>query len=168
MFGPAGPGALLRDVFRLEAERVLALARLGRDPGAEAALDDVDARLGAALDGLERHGVAYPAHDVARRHGFGQHDYALLQLALLRWHGPGAVREVTRLLGDADREVRVSHAIALLLPGRDDWQAAYAELADLPIVREGLVTFTASGPDDAALGLGTAMRELLGLGLPPG
>jgi len=160
----ADTGTLLRAVFQLEGERTLALCRLGREPGAEAALEDVDARLAPVLHELEGRGVAYPAHAVARRYRLSEADYLVLQLALLPWHGASAVERTTGLLGERGPELRVSHAIALVLPGHDDWEAAQAALASLIVVVEGLVTLSPRTDGDAALVLGQATRELLGLG----
>ncbi|TNF30568.1 MAG: hypothetical protein EP329_13580 [Deltaproteobacteria bacterium] len=157
-------GTLLRAVFQLEAERTLGLCRLGRDPGAEAALEDVDGRLAPVLAALEERGVAYPAHAIAQRYRFSEADYLVLQLALLRWHGAAAVRQATALLGEEGPEVRASHAIALVLPGRDDWDAAAEALAGLTVVAEGVVVLEARPDGDAGLILGLAARELLGLG----
>lgn len=156
-------GALLRAVFRLEGERTLGLCRLGREPGAEAALEDVDARLTPALAALEALGVAYPTHDVARRYEFTDADYLVLQLALLPWHGPAAVQQATALLGEPGPEIRVSHVISLVLPGHDDWEAARDALASLRVLDEGLITLTTRPDGDPAVVLGVAVRELLGL-----
>jgi len=157
-------GALLRTVFQLEGERTLALCRLGRDPGAEAALEDVDARLAPALAALEARGVAYPGHAIARRYRLSEPDYIVLQLALLPWHGPGAVQQATSLIGDGEPELRASHAISLVLTGHDDWGAARAALASLPVLAEGVVVLLPRADGDPALVLGQATRELLGLG----
>lgn len=163
MTPPSSIEALLRAVFRLEGERTLALARLGRDPGAEVALEDVDARLGDALARLEARGVAYPAHDVARRYAFSIEDYLLLQLALARWHGDEATAELTSLLGDPGLEMRLSHAIGLLRPGFDDWTVARAQLEAFRVVTERLVVLAPRPDGDPAVTLGPALVELLGL-----
>lgn len=155
-------GAALRAVFRLEGERTVALARLGREPGAEVALEGIDAQLGAALEALADLGVAYPLHDVARRHRLGQDDYVVAQLALLRWHGVEAVGALTQVLGAPDDAVRLSHAILMVRPGRDDWQAAGAQIAALPVFTERLVELVGAG-DDPRLVPTQATRELLGL-----
>ncbi|PKN59044.1 MAG: hypothetical protein CVU56_02825 [Deltaproteobacteria bacterium HGW-Deltaproteobacteria-14] len=158
-----GTGALLRAVFRLEGERTLALCRLGREPGAEAALEDVEARLTPALAALEALGVAYPAHDVARRYKFSDADYLVLQLALLPWQGLAAVQQATALLGDPGSEIRVSHVIALVLPGHDDWESARNALASLRVLDEGIITLSTRSDGDPAVVLSLSVRELLGL-----
>lgn len=157
-------GALLRAVFQLEGERTLGLCRLGREPGAESALEDVDARLAPVLGALEARGVAYPAHAVARRYAFSEPDYLVLQLALLPWHGPAAVQQATTLLGEPGPEIRASHVISLVLPGHDDWRAAREAVASLRVIAEGIVILAARPDDDPAVVLGVATRELLGLG----
>lgn len=163
--GARDPQALLVLIFRLEGERTVLLAELGRVPGVEARLEAVDAELEVALEALGRTGVAYPAHAVAHRYGLSEGDYLLLQLGLLPWHGPDAVRRATSALGEAADRPRASHAIALLIPGADDWTAARRRLATLPIVVERLVGFapTSGEPGDDEIVVGQALRELLGL-----
>ncbi|MCA9517902.1 MAG: hypothetical protein KC635_23340 [Myxococcales bacterium] len=160
------PRALQVFVFRLEGERTVLLAELGRVPGVEARLEAVDAHLEAAIAALGEAGVAYPAHAVAHRYGFSEGDYLLLQLGLLPWHGPEAVRRATTALGEAAAQARVSHAAALLVPGADDWRAVRRQIATLPIVVERLVSLAPiEGEDagDAVIVVGQALRELLGL-----
>lgn len=154
---------ILRAVFRLEAERTIHLARLGREPGAEEALGDVDERLGAALGELEARGVAYPLHAVARRHRLGQEDYLVLQLALLPRHGEAAVQAVSRALGEGEQEPRLSHAVALLAEGFDDWRRAAADLMTLPVFTERLVLTEPRDGGDLALIPSQAVMEPLGL-----
>jgi len=162
------PLALLRSVFALEGTRLVALARLGREPGAEMVLEDVDARLGAALEALEARGARYPAHALAERYQLSQADYLVLQLALLPWHGGEAVAAATRALagdGQATDRPRASHAVALALPGHTDWPHALGRLRELTVVAEGLVVLqpTDDGDDDPIVTLGLAVQELLGL-----
>lgn len=155
---------ILRAVFRLEAERTLLVARLGRVAGAEEALEDVDGRLGSALSALNTRGVAYPLHAIARRYRLGQEDYLLLQLALLPRHGAGIVLETTDALGDRAETIRLSHGLALIFDGLDDWERARAELMALPVFRESLVKLVSGdGEDDPALVPSPAVLELLGL-----
>jgi len=153
----------LRAVFRLEAERTIHIARLGREPGAEDALEDVDARLGSAMAALDAAGVAYPLHAVARRYGLGQEDYLVLQLALLPRHGPEAVGAATQALGDGEPEPRLSHAVALLAEGFDDWERATRDLLALTVFTERLVVTTPLPDGDLALVPSLAVMELLGL-----
>lgn len=153
----------LRAVFRLEAERTVRLARLGREPGAEDALDDVDERLRSALATLDAAGVAYPLHAVARRYQLGQEDYVILQLALLPRHGPELVRAATEALGEGEPEPRLSHAVALLAEGFDDWERATQDLLTLTVFEERLVLTTLLPDGDRALSPSRAILELLGL-----
>lgn len=152
---------ILRAVFRLEAERTLLVARLGRVAGAEAALDDVDARLGAALSELNTRGVAYPLHSIARRYRLAQEDYLILQLALLPRQGTEVVLATTDALGDSSETIRLSHALALIAEGFDDWERASAELRELPVFREALVKLGEG--EDPALTPSQAVLELLSL-----
>jgi len=158
-------GDMLRAVFRLEAERVVCAARLGRVPGAEAMMADVDTRLGAAFEALEAHNTLYPLHMIARRYRLSQEDYLILQLALLAHHSNGDVliASVTDALGDAAPKIRLSHALALIAEGFDDWARARAELETLPIFRERLVLMD-SEADDPLLAVSPAVLELAGLG----
>lgn len=156
---------ILRAVFRLEAERTLLVARLGRVAGAEEALEDADGRLGAALAALNTRGVAYPLHAIARRYRLGQEDYLLLQLALLPRHGPEIVLATTDALGDKAGVIRLSHGLALIAEGFDDWERAKAELMELPVFREKLVKLVeVDGDGDPAMEPSAAVLELLGLG----
>jgi hypothetical protein len=155
--------AVLQAVFRLEAERTVWVARLGRVGGAEDALEDVDARLSSALATLEARGVAFPGHMLARRYRFSQADYLVLQLALLPRHGPAVVQEVTGLLGDEGPHVCMSHALALVAEGFDDWARARAELEALPVFRERLVIIDDPRAEDPPLRVSQAVLELLGL-----
>ncbi|MFT7582516.1 MAG: hypothetical protein ACI9MR_004198 [Myxococcota bacterium] len=152
---------LLQQVFRLEGQRTLGLAKLGREPGAEAHLESVDARLNLYLEELGARRVAYPGHAIARQHGFGQPDYLLLQLALASRHGDAHVLALTTALGDPMPEVRLSHAIRLLFPGVDSWDHAGTELRQLKAVVERFVLL--SDEDDPTLSPSQAVRELLGL-----
>jgi len=165
--GEADTIDILRAVFRLEAERTLLVARIGRVTGAEEALEDVDGRLAAALSALNTRGVAYPLHAIARRYRLGQEDYLLLQLALMPRHGTELVLAVTDALGDRAETIRLSHALALIFEGLDDWERARAELTALPVFRESLVkldeTKGEDGVDDPALTPSQAVLELLGL-----
>ncbi len=137
------------------------VARLGREAGAQEALEDVDHRLSGALQALASRGVAYPLHAVARRYGLSQEDYLILQLALLPRHGPDVMATATRALGDPSERPLMSHALALIFEGFDDWERARAELLTLPVFRESLVRL---GPeDDPALTPSPAILELLGL-----
>lgn len=155
---------ILRAVFRLEAERTLLVARLGRVAGAEQALHDVDERLAAALSALNTRGVAYPLHAIARRYRLGQEDYLLLQLALLPRHGSEVVLATTDALGDRAETIRLSHGLALIAEGLDDWERARAEVMALPVFRESLVKLVeVEGEDDPALAPSLALLELLGL-----
>lgn len=161
-------GDVLRAVFRLEAERVVCAARLGRVPGAEAMMEDVDTRLGAAFAALEEANTAYPLHMVARRYRLTQEDYLVLQLALLSHHHDGDVliAAVTDALGDAAPRIRLSHALALIAEGFDDWERAKAELETFPIFREKLVLLEPDGDgslDDPHLAVSLAVLELAGL-----
>ena len=153
----------LRAIFRLEAERTVHIARLGREPGAEDALEDVDLRLGAAMAALDAAGVAYPLHAIARRYELGQEDYLILQLALLPRHGPGVVRAATVALGDGEPEPRLSHAVTLLAEGFDDWERAAQDLLALTVFEERLVVATPLPDGDLALAPSLAVMELLGL-----
>lgn len=155
---------ILRAVFRLEAERTLLVARLGRVAGAEQALLDVDGRLAAALSALNTRGVAYPLHAIARRYRLGQEDYLLLQLALLPRHGADVVLATTDALGDRAETIRLSHGLALIFEGLDDWERARAELMALPVFRESLLKLVeVDGDDDPVLSPSPALLELLGL-----
>lgn len=152
---------ILRAVFRLEAERTLQVARLGREAGAGDTLEDVDRQLSRAMAALNTRGVAYPLHDVARRYRLGQEDYLILQLALLPRHGPEVVARATRALGEPDERLRMSHALALIAEGFDDWARARAELLTLPVFVEKLVWV--SDEEDPELTPCPAVLELLGL-----
>lgn len=155
---------ILRAVFRLEAERTLLVAQLGRVAGAEESLEDVDERLGSALAALNTRGVAYPLHAIARRYRLGQEDYLLLQLALMPRHGADVVRAATDALGDRAETIRLSHGLALIFEGFDDWERARSELMALPVFRESLVKLVdQGGDDDPALIPSPAVLELLGL-----
>ncbi|MCC6623007.1 MAG: hypothetical protein IT385_17240 [Deltaproteobacteria bacterium] len=169
--GPS-TGDILRAVFRLEAERTVCAARLGRVPGAEAMLADVDARLGAAFAALDARGALYPLHMIARRYRLAEEDYLILQLALLQHHrdGDALVAATLDALDDAEpepdrasapRAVRLSHALALIAEGFDDWQRAKTELLTLPVFAERLVLV--GDGDDPALQVSLSVRELLGL-----
>lgn len=155
--------ALLSAVFRLEAERTLNVARLGREPGAEQALDAVDAELADAMGALERRGVAYPLHAIARRYQLSQEDYLVMQLALLTRQGPEVVSLATRALGEESDRLRLSHALALIAEGFDDWEKARAELESFPVFRERLVLLEPPLGEDPALRVSPAILELLGL-----
>lgn len=153
---------LLRMVFSLEAERTLRAAQLGRVAGAEDALEGVDTRLGQALAALELRGVAYPLHAIARRYRLSEADYLVLQLALLPRHGVEVVRAATDALGESSDKVSISHAIALVFEGFDDWKRARAELEALPVFVESLVRL--GDGDDPEMTPSPAVLELLGLG----
>ncbi len=120
-----GPLETLRAVFRLEAERTVQLARLGREAAADDALEDIDERLSSAMAQLDAHNVNYPLHMVARRYQLGQEDYLVLQLALLPRHGEALVHAMTTVLGEGESEPRLSHAGAKadqwipVRPGKD-------------------------------------------------
>lgn len=154
---------VLRAVFRLEAERTLQLARLGREPGAANALADVDERLSQALAALEAENVAFPLHAIARRYELSQADYLVLQLALLPRHGEEVVQMMSRLLGEGEDEPRLSHAVALTAEGFDDWRRAAEDLLTLPVFRERLVVTEERDEGDLALAPSQAVMELLGL-----
>lgn len=153
---------LLRSVFSLEAERTLHVARLGRVAGAEDALEDVDARLGQVLAALDMRGAAYPLHAIARRYRLSQADYLVLQLALLSRQGSEVVRAATDALGEMSDNVLISHAVALVFEGFDDWKRARAELEAMPVFVESLVRL--GDGDDPELTPSPAVLELLGLG----
>lgn len=160
-------GDVLRAIFRLEAERVVCAARLGRVPGAEAMMADVDMRLAAAFGALEDSNTAYPLHMVARRYRLTQEDYLILQLALLSHHNNGDVMiaAVTDALGDAAPRIRLSHALGLIAEGFDDWERAKAELETFSIFRERLVLLKPEGDaNDPVLEVSLAVLELAGLG----
>jgi len=163
--GPS-TGDILRAVFRLEAERTVCAARLGRVPGAEAMMADVDQRLAAAFAALDARGALYPLHMIARRYQLSQADYLVLQLALLAHHGAGPelVHAATEALDDDGPQpaVRLSHALALIAEGFDDWERAKAELMTLPVFAERLVKVGEG--DDPELAVSAAVLELLGLG----
>ncbi len=154
---------ILRAVFRLEAERTLLLARLGRVAGAEAQLEDVDAQLDAALTALDERGVAYPCHMLARRYRLSQADYLVLQLALIPRQGAEVISEITGLLGERSPLPRMSHALALVAEGFDDWERARAELETFPVFRERLVIADDPTAEDPLLSASPAVLELLGL-----
>jgi hypothetical protein len=154
---------ILRAVFRLEAERTMQLARLGRALGAEEALDDVDERLAGAITALDRRGVAYPLHAIARRYRLSQEDYLVLQLALLPRHGPDVVRVTTESLGEPTLRPHLSHALALIAEGYDDWAASRAELVTFPVFKEKLVSLEPPHAEDPELHPSLAILELLGL-----
>jgi hypothetical protein len=154
---------ILRAVFRLEAERTLLLARLGRVAGAEVQLEDVDGRLDEALSALDERGVTYACHMLARRYRLSQADYLILQLALLPRQGADVIAEVTDLLGDQSSLPRMSHALALVAEGFDDWERARAELETLPVFRERLVIADDPTAEDPNLRPSLAVLELLGL-----
>lgn len=156
-------GEILRAVFRLEAERTVCLARLGRVAGAEAAMEDVDARLAAALAALEARGAQYPLHMVAAELALDQTNYLLLQLSLLPRHGLAVVHALTDATGERADVPRLSHALQILADGHDDWARAEAELRSGPVLAQGLVTLSAEPDGDAALIPGVAILELLGL-----
>ena len=162
----AGPESALRAVFRLEAERTVALAQLVGDdgePGADEQLEAIDALLGEALATLELYGVAYPLHAIARRYGLGQGDYLVLQLALLPRHPELLLHAMTRALGDGEHEPRLSHAVRLLAEGFDDWERAAADLLTLTVFTEQLVKTEARPDGDLALRPSQAVLELMGL-----
>ncbi len=164
-------GDILRAVFRLEAERTVCAARLGRVPGAEAMMVDVDQRLGAAFAALDERGALYPLHMLARRYQLAEEDYLILQLALLQHHqgGDALVAAATEALDEvAAPRIRLSHALALIAEGFDDWARAKAELLSFPVFAEKLVVLDESAADgeasdDPALVVSLAVRELLGL-----
>ncbi len=158
-----GPLETLRAVFRLEAERTVQLARLGREAAADDALEDIDERLSSAMAQLDAHNVNYPLHMVARRYQLGQEDYLVLQLALLPRHGEALVHAMTTVLGEGESEPRLSHAVALLAEGYDDWKQAADDLMTLTVFEERLVTATPIGAGDFALSPSQAVMELLGL-----
>ena len=158
-------GEILRAVFRLEAERTVCAARLGRVPGAEAMMADVDQRLGAAFAALDERDALYPLHMLARRYTLSEEDYLILQLALLRHHtgGEALVEAATGALDDDGPApaVRLSHALALIAEGFDDWARAKAELLTFPVFEQRLVIL--ADEDDPALEVSPSVRELLGL-----
>ncbi len=154
---------ILRAVFRLEAERTMQLARLGRALGAEEALDDVDQRLARAMMALDNRGIAYPLHAIARRYRLSQEDYLVLQLSLLSRHGPDVVRVTTESLGEPALRPHLSHALALIAEGFDDWAAARAELETFPVLREKLVSLQPPQAEDPEIHPSLAILELLGL-----
>ena len=158
----SGEGAL-RAVFRLEAERIIHIARLGREPGAEEALENVDERLKAAMSSLEGEGLAYPLHAVAKQYQLRQEDYIILQLALLPKHGPETVRAATSVLGEGEADTRLSHAVTLLAEGFDDWRRAAEDLLTLTVFTERLVLATPLPDGDYGLVPSPAVLELLGL-----
>lgn len=160
---PIHTGDILRAVFRLEAERTVCLARAGRVAGAEAALADVDARLGAALAALEARGVQYPLHMVAAELELDQANYLLLQLSLLPRHGLAAVHALTDATGERADIPQLSHALQIVAEGHDDWARTERELRSGPVLAQGLVTLAATPDGDAALVPGMAILELLGL-----
>ncbi|MFO0749442.1 MAG: hypothetical protein U1F43_27805 [Myxococcota bacterium] len=157
-------GDILRAVFRLEAERTVCAARLGRVAGAEAMMADVDQRLAAAFGALEERNARYPLHMLAGRYRLSEEDYLILQLALLANHkdGPALVAATTEALGDPAESIRLSHALALIAEGFDDWDRAKAELETFPVFAEKLVLMQGE-PDDPTLAPSLAVLELLGL-----
>jgi len=161
--GGDSAGETLRKVFRLEAERTVQLARLGREPGADDALEAVDEQLSAAMAALDAQHIAYPLHLVARRYQLGQEDYLVLQLALLPRHGEALLQAMTAALGEAENEPRLTHAVALLAEGYDDWQQAAADLMTLTVFQERLVVATPIADGDFVLSPSLAVIELLGL-----
>lgn len=165
MTGPreSSPLEVLRAVFRLEAERTVQLARLGREAGADDALEEVDERLSSAMARLDTHNIAYPLHTIARRYQLGQEDYLVLQLALLPRHGEALLHAMTTALGEGEAEPRLSHAVALLAEGYDDWKQAADDLMTLTVFEQRLVNATPIGAGDFALSPSLAVMELLGL-----
>lgn len=160
-----GPEAALRAVFRLEAERTVAIAQLVGDdgqPGAEEQLEAIDALLAEAMATLELFGVAYPLHAIARRYALGQDDYLVLQLALLPRHPELLLHALTRALGDGEGEPRLSHAVRLLAQGFDDWERAAADMLTLTVFAEQLVK-TEPIDGDFILRPSQAVLELMGL-----
>lgn len=155
----------MRRIFRLEGERTMQIARLGRAPGVEDALDLIHDQLEAAMQVLSERGAAYPLHAIARRYQLSQEDYLVLQLALLPRHGVEVVRTTTDALGDPADTPRMSHALALVAEGFDDWERARAELEALPVFRERLVITRPTRDDEAdpELSPSPAVLELMGL-----
>jgi|GEM_PF-2065075 len=154
----------LRAVFRLEAERTVQLARLGREAGADEQLEVIDERLANAMATLDANDVGYPMHMIARQYQLGQEDYVIMQMALLPRHGEALVNALTTTLGEGEPEPRLSHAVALLAEGYDDWKQAAADLMTLPVFEEKLVVATPIGEGDYALTMSQAVLELLGIG----
>lgn len=154
----------LRAVFRLEAERTVQLARLGREPGADELLEIIDERLAEAMRTLDANDVGYPMHMIARQYELGQEDYVIIQMALLPRHGEALVDALTTTLGEGEPEPRLSHAVALLAEGYDDWKQAAADLLTLTVFVEKLVIASPIGDGDFALTMSQSVMELLGLG----
>jgi hypothetical protein len=156
--------ALLTLIFRLEADRTEAICGLGRVPGCEDLLEEVDAQLGSALSALEKAGARYPLHMLAATSDLDENDYLLLQMSMLQRHGVDRVRRVTAGIGEVSDFLRLSHAVRLFGQHREDWERVADELRGLRVFGERIVELrpVAGDPADATLHPGPAVHELMG------
>ncbi len=163
------PSTRLADVLRLEAERLIGVARLvAGDEQAAASLEATDAALEGAVERLEALGVAHPGHVLGERYGLDGAEYVVLLVALLPHHAPGAFAELVGLTQSvgalADETPRLSHALALLAP-MQAWPDATSDLRGRPLFSEGLVRVgdEEDDQDDPRLSVHLAVLELYGL-----
>lgn len=166
------PSRRLAEVLRLEAARLLGVARMvAGDDDAPAAMARVEAELDEALASLEAIGVAHPGHVLAARYGLDGADYVVLAVALLPHHAPEVFAELVGLLqavgAVADEVPRLSHALALLAP-MQAWPEVAEELSGRGLFTEGLVRARAdeAADDDPVLAVHLAVLELYGLAAP--
>lgn len=150
---------LLALVLRLEAERLVAIARVGRVAGASAEeVAEIDRDLEVAMAGLERRGVAYPGHMLAASYRLGGVEYAMLVLTMLPHHAPDALERIGDALGLTEGGPSLRHALALFAGARADPAAFRGEVERLPLVSHKLVAVDEAG----RLTLSQAVAELFG------
>lgn len=156
---------LVYRALRLETERLVAMASIGRLPGASAdAVDELDTQLESTLKELNKtFGLAFPPHKIAGQYGLTGPGYTLLVLALSPFHSPDLLRHLGAAFG-GDAAPRLSYAMRLLAPAAADYTGMRrAMAAQWPVLTERLVYLDDLPDGDALLLASPAVLELLGL-----
>lgn len=161
-------GELARLVLRLESERLVAIASIGRTRGATPErVASIDRDLETIMAGLERRGSAPPLHVVASRYGLSGGEFAIVHLALMPHHAPDLLLTLATTL-DSRVEAplpipRLSYALRILAPSAPDQAALRRQLRELPVCTETLVILKPLPDGDERLEASPALLELLGL-----
>lgn len=163
-------GAIVRSLMRLEADRVVAAAAIGREP--DASPDDIariDANMDVLMRGLKHREVGYPPHLLAGRYSLTGEDYVALQVGLMPYHAPDALERLDQLLGygpgptDSRIKARLTFVVRLIAPATIDLEQAARQLEQSPVCTHGLIHLARLADGDRELHVSAAVLELLGL-----